>query len=178
MVLTSSGQIQESCFDRKSELKEFDDSKAGVKGLLDNGISKIPRIFIHEQLMLGYASGTSGSYVGVPVVDLGGIDRDAGLRTSIIDQVRHACEKWGFFQLVNHGIPVSVLDDMIDCIREFHEQDTELKKEFYSRDNTRKVLYYTNFDLHEAPAANWRDSLSCVMAPHPPNPEELPHICR
>ncbi|KAK9166993.1 hypothetical protein Scep_002184 [Stephania cephalantha] len=33
-----------------------------------------------------------------------------------------------------------------------------------------------NFDLFTAPAANWRDSLGCVMAPACPNPEDLPIV--
>ncbi|KAK9081598.1 hypothetical protein Syun_031686 [Stephania yunnanensis] len=31
---------------RREELKAFDDTKAGVKGLVDAGVTKIPRIFI------------------------------------------------------------------------------------------------------------------------------------
>ncbi|XP_044498245.1 1-aminocyclopropane-1-carboxylate oxidase homolog 1-like isoform X2 [Mangifera indica] len=80
--------------------------------------------------------------------------------------------------VVNHGIPLNMLEEMIDAIRRFHEQDTNEKKEFYSRDETRSVIYNTNFDFYRAPAANWRDSLYCVMAPRPPKPEELPAVCR
>ncbi|KAK9134576.1 hypothetical protein Syun_013906 [Stephania yunnanensis] len=32
--------------ERREELKAFDDTKAGVKGLVDAGVTKIPRIFI------------------------------------------------------------------------------------------------------------------------------------
>ncbi|KAJ6356207.1 hypothetical protein OIU78_004338 [Salix suchowensis] len=128
-------RIQEendSDYDRQSELKAFDDTKAGVKGLVDAGVTKIPRIFIQEQ-----------------------------------------CAK-----VVNHGIPRNVLEDMIDGIHRFHHQDVEVKKGFYSRDQTLKVLYNSNFDLYRTPAASWRDTLTCVMAPNPPNPEEFPPICR
>ncbi|KAK9107588.1 hypothetical protein Syun_023599 [Stephania yunnanensis] len=33
--------------ERREELKAFDDTKAGVKGLVDAGVTKIPRIFIN-----------------------------------------------------------------------------------------------------------------------------------
>ena len=36
----------EQSYDRMSELKLFDDTKAGVKGLVDSGIAKVPQIFI------------------------------------------------------------------------------------------------------------------------------------
>ncbi|GAV61475.1 2OG-FeII_Oxy domain-containing protein/DIOX_N domain-containing protein [Cephalotus follicularis] len=184
MVVTSSGKNQEeteTIYDRKSELKAFDDSKTGVKGLVDAGLAKIPRIFIHEQHKLDgicKPSGSPDSKLNIPIIDLQGIDKDANSRSEIISKVRDACEKWGFFQVVNHGISTNILDEMLDGIRRFHELDPEVKKELYSRDFTKKVLYNTNFDFYQAPAANWRDTLYCDMAPHPPSPQELPLVCR
>uniref|UniRef100_A0A5B6Z0K6 Fe2OG dioxygenase domain-containing protein n=1 Tax=Davidia involucrata TaxID=16924 RepID=A0A5B6Z0K6_DAVIN len=102
----------------------------------------------------------------------------AALRSEIINKVGDASEKWGFFQLVNHGIPLGVMDEMIDGVRKFNEQDTEVKKHFYSRDFTKRFVYMSNFDLYQAPAACWRDTINCVMAPHPPHPQELPLLCR
>jgi isopenicillin N synthase-like dioxygenase len=184
MVVTSNGEEVQAQFnpkyDRKSELKDFDDSKTGVKGLVDAGVSKIPRIFIHEKNQLDNISTRSSvaSQFSVPIIDFEGVDGDAAQRGKIIEKVRDACERWGFFQVLNHGIPVNVMDDMIDGVRRFYEQDTEVKKGFYSRDTTRKFKYNSNFDLYEAPAANWRDSFACVMAPQSPDPQELPAVCR
>lgn len=180
MVVTGPGEKQaklESKYDRNTELKAFDDSKAGVKGLADVGLDKIPRIFIHEQHKLDENSGEVSNF-GIPIIDLEGLCKDTSLHNEVINKVQYACEKWGFFQVINHGIPVSVLDEMIDGIRRFHEQDLEVKKQLYSRDYTQKVIYNSNFDLYHAQAANWRDTLSCVLAPHPPSPEELPDVCR
>ncbi|XP_034686197.1 1-aminocyclopropane-1-carboxylate oxidase homolog 1-like [Vitis riparia] len=181
MVSGSSDEIlagKVSDYDRKSELKSFDDSKLGVKGLLDAGLTKIPRMFINEQHKTDMTWGSRESPESVPIIDFKGMDKDAALRTQIIKKVGEACEKWGFFQVVNHGIPESVLNDMIDGIRRFHEQDAETKKEYYSRDSQKKVRFISNFDLYQARMANWRDSLSCVMAPNPPLPEQLPAVCR
>ncbi|KAJ9182255.1 hypothetical protein P3X46_006270 [Hevea brasiliensis] len=164
----------------ESELKTFDDTKAGVKGLVDAGVTKIPRIFIHQDLFAkpDDTSGSDEPNFSIPVIDLQGCDMDPSLQADIITQLRIACEKWGFFQLVNHGIPMSILEEIINGIRRFHYQGVNEKKQFYSRDYTRKVLYNSNFDLYQAPAASWRDTLTCVLAPNPPNSEELPSICR
>ncbi|KAK3190305.1 hypothetical protein Dsin_029866 [Dipteronia sinensis] len=184
MVVTSCADTHaptQSGYDRISELKAFDESKAGVKGLVDSGITKIPRIFIHEHdhQQLDQVTKSGDSKQSIPVIDLNDVNKDASSRTRIINQVKDACEKWGFFLVVNHGIPVTILDETIDGIRRFHEQDTDVKKKLYTRDYmTKKVLYNSNFDLFAAPAANWRDSLSCFMAPNPPDLEELPEICR
>lgn len=163
---------------RINDLKAFDDTKAGVKGLIDAGVTSLPRIFIRppdelvEELNLGY------SQAEVPVIDLRGIETD-DQRKSIVDELRQASEEWGFFQVVNHGIPSSVLDGMIDGTCKFHEQDAELKKEYYSRDPLQKVRYESNVDLYRSRAANWRDTMNInLLYSNEVVPDELPEICR
>ncbi|EOY05988.1 2-oxoglutarate (2OG) and Fe(II)-dependent oxygenase superfamily protein, putative [Theobroma cacao] len=181
MVETKTGEVHADTnpdYDRQSEVKAFDDTKAGVKGLVDSVVTKIPRIFVDQNLVLEKNSSCVNYQFSVPIIDLQGITEDSTMRAEVIEQVQIACEKWGFFQVVNHEIPGSVLDEMIDGIRRFHEQDTEVKKEFYTRDTTRrKVLYLSNVDLYRSKAANWRDTLGCLMAPDPPDPTELPEVC-
>ncbi|KAL4272526.1 hypothetical protein GQ457_13G015290 [Hibiscus cannabinus] len=172
-----------SNYNRQNQLKAFDETKSGVKGLVDSGLSKVPKIFINQQLKLERNNSQNqepltSNHGGIPIIDLTRIEEDPDLRRQIVEKVGEACEKWGFFQVINHGIPVKTLDEMIDGIRRFHEQDNEAKKEFYSRDYTRKVNYNSNFDLYFAETTNWRDSLTCVMAPRPPLPQELPAVCR
>ncbi|XP_058211935.1 1-aminocyclopropane-1-carboxylate oxidase homolog 1-like [Rhododendron vialii] len=184
MVVTSNvEEVQEQTkpeYDRKSELKAFDDTKTGVKGLVDAGVTKIPRIFIHDKSQLNDISTTSSvaPLFSVPIIDFEGVDKGSAQRAGIIKKVRDACEQFGFFQVVNHGIAKYVMDDMINGVRRFHEQDTEVKKGFYTRDLTRKFGYVSNFDLYTGPATNWRDTITCIMAPQPPDPQELPAVCR
>ncbi|KAF8401860.1 hypothetical protein HHK36_012807 [Tetracentron sinense] len=167
-------------YDRAKEVKAFDDTKAGVKGLVDAGVVKIPRFFIRPPEELPDKSNSNVSQLKVPVINLEGVDqKDSVRRKEIINEVRQASESWGFFQVVNHGIPITVLEEMIDGVRRFHEQDNEeVKKEFYSRDPMRKVKFHSNLDLFMSRPANWRDTLACSMAPDPPQPETLPSVCR
>lgn len=181
MVITKGTEVKSATsYDRHSELKALDDTKAGVKGLVDAGLAKIPRIFVHEQQKINKYGRADPELMSVPVVDLRGFDGgDSASRRRIVDQVRYACEKWGFFQAVNHGIPTEVLDNIIGGVGAFHEQDAEVKTQFYTRDlNSRRVVYTTNFDLYQATATNWRDALTCVVAPSFPSPEEVPAVCR
>ncbi|CAH9071631.1 unnamed protein product [Cuscuta epithymum] len=161
-------------YDRLSELKAFDETKAGVKGLVDAGITKVPKAFIDP----GINQLPSVSVSGIPTIDLGGIHLSEPDRRRVVEEVRQALERWGFFQVVNHGIPIGVLDEIKGGVRAFHEQDTEAKKEWYTRDLAATFMYNSNFDLFQAPAANWRDTFHCSMAPNPPQPHQLPPVCR
>ncbi|KAG5554420.1 hypothetical protein RHGRI_012074 [Rhododendron griersonianum] len=104
MVVTSNGEeVQEQIkpeYERKSELKAFDDKKTGVKGLVDAGVTKIPRIFIHDQSQLNDISTTSSvaPLFSVPIIDFGGVDQGSAQRAGIIEKVRDACESLDFFR--------------------------------------------------------------------------------
>ncbi|XP_015165643.1 1-aminocyclopropane-1-carboxylate oxidase homolog 1-like [Solanum tuberosum] len=67
---------------------------------------------------------------------------------------------------------------MLNGVRRFYEQDTEVKKQWYTRDTSKKVVYNSNFDLFKSAPANWRDTTYCNMAPQPPSADELPEACR
>jgi len=166
-------------YDRKAEVQAFDDSKLGVKGLLDSGITKIPRMFHSAKLDSSKTlQSDSNSKLSVPIIDLQDIDTNPSSRDEVLDRIRRACKEWGFFQVINHGIPVGALDEMISGIRRFHEQDGEVRKRFYSRDQNKKVRYMSNGTLFRDPAANWRDTIAFFVSPDPPSSEEIPQVCR
>ncbi|KAG6668672.1 hypothetical protein CIPAW_01G187200 [Carya illinoinensis] len=166
-------------YDRLEELKEFDESKAGVKGLVDAGIARIPRIFVRPPEELASDHPNSGDPTNtqftIPVIDLGDT---MGRRAEVRASVQRAAETAGFFQVVNHGIAKRVLEEMLEATRRFHELPTEVKAEYYTRDQAKKVLFESNFDLYQSKFANWRDNVFCVMDPEPPEPEEFPPVCR
>ncbi|XP_022151804.1 1-aminocyclopropane-1-carboxylate oxidase homolog 1-like [Momordica charantia] len=165
-------------YHRPTELKAFDDTKAGVKGLVDAGIAEIPRIF-YQPLPDYDSDNVSGeTHHCIPVIDLHHVDKNPLQREIAVERIREASEKLGFFRLINHGIPVSVLEEMKDAVRRFHEQDTEVKKQYYTRDPTKPVIYNSNFDLYSAAATNWRDTFGYISSPNPPNPQDLPEIIR
>ncbi|CAN6694129.1 unnamed protein product [Malus baccata var. baccata] len=106
-------------YDRKSEVKAFDDTK-GVKGLVDAGITELHRFFHHPpESDVHYQINNSGSdseatQFSISVIDLQGLDRldSPTKRKEIVAKVGEASETWGFFQIVNHGIPVDVLEEI------------------------------------------------------------------
>lgn len=93
-------------YDRLKAVTEFDETKAGVKGLVDSGVLKIPRILINPPENLPKAT-SSDVHLEVPVINLEGFE--GRRRTEIVNKICEASETWGFFQMVNHGIPISVM---------------------------------------------------------------------
>ncbi|GLU08149.1 hypothetical protein SLE2022_250740 [Rubroshorea leprosula] len=164
-------------YDRTKELKAFDDTKTGVKGLVDAGIVSIPKIFIRSPEELAEELNSCHGDIKVPVIDLSNI-HSSDRRKEIVDEIRVASGEWGFFQVINHEIPLGVLDEMIDGTRRFHEQDEEVKKEFYTRDQMKKVRCETNYDLFLSRSANWRDTLNITeLISDNIDPGELPAAC-
>ncbi|XP_031264553.1 1-aminocyclopropane-1-carboxylate oxidase homolog 1-like, partial [Pistacia vera] len=134
------------------------------------------KIFIRPDDELAEELTTHQNNFQVPVVDLDGI-RDERLE-EIVEQVRAASETWGYFQVVNHGIPLDVLDKVLDGARKFHDEDHEVKKGLYSRDPKRDVRFYSNLDLYQSRTANWRDALTIsTLASNHFDPSKIPEIC-
>ncbi|CAH2038952.1 unnamed protein product [Thlaspi arvense] len=164
-------------FDSYSERKAFDEAKAGVKGLVDARVTEIPRIFrLPQGTLSDKKHSVSASDFAIPIIDFAGVHAS---RELVVEKIKEAAENWGFFQVINHGVPISVLQEIQDGVRRFFEQDPEVKKSYFTRDAAKKFVYNSNFDLYSSSSCvNWRDSFACYMAPDPPNPEELPVACR
>ncbi|RZC47960.1 hypothetical protein C5167_040913 [Papaver somniferum] len=152
MEMTTDALVgQHLIYDRYKELKDFEESKAGVKGVVDAGIQTIPRMFIRPQDELTEDLAAHTEYSGsssfdTPKIDLQGVDQK-NRRKEIICEIRCASETFGFIQLVNHGVPVSVMSEIIDGVKRFHEQDTDIKKKLHLNG----LVGGVNFDPQELP---------------------------
>ncbi|KAJ0807209.1 putative non-heme dioxygenase domain, isopenicillin N synthase [Helianthus annuus] len=106
MVLNDTSTCQP---DRESGAQGVRRNQNGVKGLVDAGITKVREYFIYftRKPQLQQPELT------LPTIDLQGIDNNPIQRKEVIEQVKGALESWGFFQMVNHGIPINILEEMI-----------------------------------------------------------------
>ncbi|CAN6586825.1 unnamed protein product [Malus baccata var. baccata] len=160
--------IDATLYDHMKEVKEFDESKMGVKGLSDSGITSIPQFFIHDpQTLSDLKPSNQNTTTTIPMIDLSHIN-SAAHHPKIVDQVKSAAKSFGFFQVTNHGVPVSVLG----------ETPHETKAKYYKREEGKRVMYTSNNDLYRTTAASWHDSLQVWMSPERPEVEDIPENCR
>ncbi|KAG6521154.1 hypothetical protein ZIOFF_018220 [Zingiber officinale] len=61
--------------------------------------------------------------MAIPVIDFSKLEGKE--RAETLAQIDNGCQQWGFFQLVNHGIPVELLERVKKTMREYR---TEVKK--------------------------------------------------
>ncbi|XBI40619.1 hypothetical protein VPH35_125194 [Triticum aestivum] len=137
--------------DRLAAIKAFDETNAGVKGLVDAGVTAVPAFFRHPPDPLSQSACPDAA--AIPVVDL------SGSRSEVVGAVRAAAQAAGFFQLVNHGVPEAAMWRMLAAGRRFNEEPPEAKAPYYTRDAARRVRYNCNADLFRTLLGKWRDTI-------------------
>ncbi|CAL9101022.1 flavanone 3-dioxygenase 2-like [Musa acuminata AAA Group] len=90
----------------------------------------------------------------IPTIDLGSEDE-----LQIIAQVADACRSFGFFQVVNHGVPLESMQKMMAVASEFFRLPPEEKAKHYSDDPAKKMRLSTSFNIKKETVRNWRDYL-------------------
>ncbi|KAI9168939.1 hypothetical protein LWI28_004256 [Acer negundo] len=167
-------------YDRTKDVKQFDDAKTGVKGLVDAGITTIPRFFIQPPDILSDLrpnSTTPTDLELIPTIDLSGFDH-SDQRQTIVENIGRASRELGLFQIINHGIEVDALERVIKAIKGFHEQPVDVKARLYRRDINSSIAFFSNIDLFHSKAATWKDTLQLKLGPTLPELDEIPEICR
>ena len=66
----------------------------------------------------------------IPIISLAGIDEIDGRRAEICKKIVEACEDWGVFQVVDHGVDTNLITDMTRLAREFFALPPEEKLRF------------------------------------------------
>nr|XP_018679946.1 PREDICTED: protein DOWNY MILDEW RESISTANCE 6-like isoform X1 [Musa acuminata subsp. malaccensis] len=90
----------------------------------------------------------------VPTIDLGSTDL-----SQTVAQVADACSTYGFFQVVNHGVPIELMLKMMAVALEFFRLPSEEKAKLYSDDPAKKMRLSTSFNVRKEKFRNWRDYL-------------------
>ncbi|KAK4563910.1 hypothetical protein RGQ29_006121 [Quercus rubra] len=92
-------------------------------------------------------------------------------RSQLIQELGQACKDWGFFKLINHGVPESLMVAMIEGIRGFFNLADEEKREFEGKNLLDPISCGTSVNTSMEQVFYWRDYLKVFVHPefHFPN---------
>ncbi|KAG0493675.1 hypothetical protein HPP92_004669 [Vanilla planifolia] len=90
----------------------------------------------------------------IPILDLASPDK-----SQVAAQIGLACQIYGFFQVVNHGIEEELIRRMVGVGKDFFLLPREEKMNYYSDDPSKKVRLSTSFNVKKEEVHNWRDYL-------------------
>ena len=125
----------------------------GVKGLSKLGLKTIPHQYIQppeERLDQNQIVDEES----IPIIDVSNWDDP-----EVVSSICEAAAKWGFFQIVNHGIPLEVLENVMEAGHKFFELPSEEKRKYLKENSpTPTVQLKTSFSLAEK-VLEWKDFL-------------------
>ncbi|XP_027337713.1 protein DMR6-LIKE OXYGENASE 2-like [Abrus precatorius] len=124
---------------------------------LASTVNRVPSNFIRPLYDRPNLQQLQSSTASIPIIDLQGLD-DSN-RSQIIQNIAHACQNYGFFQIVNHGVPVEVVSSMVNVSKEFFQLPEGERLKNYSDDPSKTTRLSTSFNVKTEKVSNWRDYL-------------------
>ncbi|GLT39994.1 hypothetical protein SLA2020_141570 [Shorea laevis] len=91
---------------------------------------------------------------GIPLIDLLPLTTSLDNTDSLVSEIRDACKNWGFFQVINHGVPLEKRQRIEDAARKFFALPLEEKRKV-RRDEMQVLGYYDT--EHTKNVRDWKE---------------------
>ncbi|GFP85539.1 1-aminocyclopropane-1-carboxylate oxidase homolog 11 [Phtheirospermum japonicum] len=114
----------------------------GVKHMCDNGIEHVPGKYILPVPERPNVSSDENACpdlnLELPVIDFA--ELQGPNRAQVLKSLAYACENYGFFQLVNHGIPEEIISNMVNVSKRFFEMPFLGKRELVNHGIPEEII--------------------------------------
>lgn len=149
-----------------------------VELLVQRGVQKVPpkyrRVSVEEELqgltIFSEAEkdeekvASADSSLHIPIIDLKGWDES--YREEVILQIREACEEWGFFRLINHGVDLALMEKMMQAAKDFIALPVEEKAAYVGQPGMISQGYGSKYTVGtDDSVRDWRDFLFLFLQP-------------
>ena len=112
---------------------------------------------------------------GIPQIDLSISDSKL-----LVFQIGEACQNWGFFQVINHGVPLELREKILLASRKFFAQSKEEKLKVWKNESNRLGYYDTE---HTKNVRDWKEVFDFfvenptpMFASHEPDDKEIKEL--
>ncbi|KAG5050849.1 hypothetical protein AAZX31_02G046300 [Glycine max] len=100
----------------------------------------------------------------IPVISLAGIDEVDGRRREICEKIVEACENWGIFQVVDHGVDQQLVAEMTRLAKEFFALPPDEKLRF-DMSGAKKGGFIVSSHLQGESVQDWREIVTYFSYP-------------
>ncbi|XP_021598794.1 flavanone 3-dioxygenase 3 [Manihot esculenta] len=130
--------------------------------LTKSGASNVPDSYILPSSARPNATLTLSTTL--PIVNLSMLHHPS-LRSRVVNEIRSACKEIGFFQVINHGIPLHVMKNALDAVMGFFDLPLEEKMLLMSANVHAPVRYGTSLNHSRDKVHFWRDFIKHYSHP-------------
>ncbi|KAL3739745.1 hypothetical protein ACJRO7_021076 [Eucalyptus globulus] len=136
-----------------------------VQELAKEAITEVPPRYVRTDQDHPFMRDDHGSLLlQVPVIDMNKLSSShEDLVESELEKLHVACRDWGFFQLINHGVSCTLVEEVKLGIQEFFKLPMEEKRKFWQKGDVES--FGQMFVGSEEQKLDWADHF--FMASHP-----------
>ncbi|RDX61844.1 Feruloyl CoA ortho-hydroxylase 1 [Mucuna pruriens] len=147
----------------------------GVKGVADLGLSEVPERYIQppQERIKKHDSRPCDA----PPIDLSKLN--GAEHEKVVDEIVRAAETLGFFQVVNHGVPLQLLESLKDAAHTFFNLPAEKKAVYRAGVSPSPMIKLgTSFVPEKEKAWEWKDYISMVYSSDEDALQYWPNQCK
>ncbi|KAL6661261.1 hypothetical protein ACP70R_000645 [Stipagrostis hirtigluma subsp. patula] len=130
-----------------------------------------------QPAMTSSGTGACSRDGGIPVVDFAVlVNGPADERSQAVRDLGRACQDWGFFMVINHGVPEALRETVMEGCKELFSLPEEEKAEYLEAAPMDPIRIGTGFYAAVDGARYWRDYVKMFAHPElhcPAKPEKL-----
>lgn len=109
----------------------------------------------------------------IPIIDLSVLSSPDETR-KVVSEIGHACKNWGFFQVINHGVPLELARKIEEVAKTFFELPAEEKKKV-KRDMLNALGYHDGENTKNV--RDWKEVFDFLvedetLVPASPEPDD------
>ncbi|XP_027362712.1 protein SRG1-like [Abrus precatorius] len=147
---------------------------SSVKEVAKEALTKVPERYVRSDIAINPPI-SSNSLPLLPVIDLNELLCE-DVKGSELEKLDLACKEWGFFQLINHGVSIALVEDVKVGAQELFNLSMEEKKKLWQKPGDMEG-FGQMIDVPKDEPSDWVDMFYILTLPsHLRKPHLFPNL--